>query len=64
MKIFYDKYFNSFDCIEDGNNPARYWSFSRDTGPVWYLIVYVTIGGRQVPDTVLILIGAPKLGVD
>jgi len=60
MKIFYDEDFDSYDCMVDGNIHAEYYSYSIGR---WDLIRVVAIGGRQIPDTVLILIGAPKLEI-
>ena len=60
MRIFYDDYFDSYDCLLFDGDRGPYYSYAIGDN-CWYLIDDIAIGGRQIPDTVLILIGAPKL---
>ena len=61
MKIFYDDFFDSYDCQLSDWDRGPYRSYVIGEG--WHLIEEVEIGGRRIPDTVLILIGAPKLEI-
>jgi hypothetical protein len=62
MKIFYDENYLSFDVPTKGKS-SDYYSYYQGS-PGWSLIEKsdrITIGARQVPDTVLVLVGAPEL---
>ena len=62
MKIFYDEHYLSFDVPVDGSLDNYYTYYAHYNG--WALIERddcINIGSRQVPDTVLVLVGAPEL---
>jgi len=62
MKVFYDEHYRSFDVPVDGKLGDYYTYYTHYNG--WALIEpddSISIGTRQVPDTVLVLIGAPEL---
>jgi hypothetical protein len=62
MKIFYDEDYKCFDVPTGGNSADYYTCYQGSLG--WDLIEKsdeIIIGARQVPDTVLILVGAPEL---
>jgi hypothetical protein len=65
MKIFYDERYRSYDTPVDGTlgNYYTYYTGS-DCWDTIESFDEIGIGTRQVPDTVLRLIGAPELEIN
>jgi uncharacterized protein YqgC (DUF456 family) len=65
MKIFYDSRYLTYEIAVDDISGAYYSNYLGNSK--WDLIEAfegITMGTRQVPDTVLILTGAPELEIN
>jgi len=61
MKIFYDISYDTYDILLKPRRHEFACYDGKSNPRTWVYMNHTSIGTRQIPDTVLVLVGAPEL---